>query len=103
MKIAFSNPEEWLEELEDVAGETEVHCVRASIETVQGSGNQEVVFIGSFMGEDLLFELMCITGRDEHERYQPGTDEANRIKAATQDLCGKLGIKLRGGRIDLGI
>lgn len=103
MKIAFNDADEWLAELEEVARETEVSCVRVSIDQIDGGGTREVVFVGSFMGEDLLFELTCLTGRDEHERFQPGTDEAKRIKEATRSVCDRLGIKLRGGRIDLGL
>jgi hypothetical protein len=106
MRVVFSEPEEWLDELRESAAESDVECVRVSIDRItsspDGTGASTVALFGSFMAEDLLFELLFDCGIDQ-VKFEQGTKTANQVKADIKAVCDELGIRLRGGRLDLGI
>lgn len=106
MRVVFSEPEEWLEELRESAAESDVECVRVSIDRIpsapDGSGTTTVALFGSFMAEDLLFELLLDCGVDQ-VKFEQGSKTAKQVKADIKAVCDELGIRMRGGRLDLGI
>ena len=104
VRVTFTEPQEFYEELRQDAGAVEHQIVRAFVRRTPpdpGAGMQQVDVVAGYIARGQVVELVTVCGVDWHtgsEADNATEGRAERVRSALGSLCHELQLDLRPGR-----
>jgi len=104
VRVTFTDPDEWLAELQLDSDAVETQIVRTAVRRIPadaGAGMQRVDVIAGYVARGHVIELVTVCGVDWHtdsETDRATTARAEDLQSAVSRLCRELGLELRAGR-----